>query len=326
MANEPSDSTHLSDLERSEMVEQYGGKVDSQFAKKSIMRQWVNVQPVRGTDTLMNRRIGKPTLQAVTAGVRPAVSATQFGRRTITVDTILLARDNRDLLNEFQTDFNARMKLGTEHGKELAKIFDTALLIAALKGANANAPTDQSGGDYGGAFSAGNNTTLGSAGDEDDADALYVGIADLVVDMQLDDIDTDECVVFINPTQMEVLTGHTKLVDRDFSKENGDFANGRIKTIKGCPIVMTNRMPSTVNANHLLSNNNNNLAYNISTTEARVVAQVIHPEAILAGETIPLTSKVYYSDVELQWFIDSYIAFGATFNLPEASGALFHTV
>jgi hypothetical protein len=44
------------------------------------------------------------------------------------------------------------------------------------------------------------------------------------------------------------------------------------------------------------------------------------PKALLAGETIPLTSKVYYSDVELQWFIDSYLAFGVTPNRAEMAG------
>jgi hypothetical protein len=47
------------------------------------------------------------------------------------------------------------------------------------------------------------------------------------------------------------------------------------------------------------------------------------PKALLAGETIPLTSKVYWSDVELQWFIDSYLAYGVTPNRAEMAGGIF---
>ncbi len=49
------------------------------------------------------------------------------------------------------------------------------------------------------------------------------------------------------------------------------------------------------------------------------------PKALLAGETIPLTSKVYYHDVELQWFIDSYLAYGVTPNRAEMAGGIFRT-
>ncbi len=319
----PTDSTHLSNLERDEMIEQYGGKVDSQFAKKSIMRGFVDVQSVRGTDTLINRRVGKPDMQAITPGVRAPATVNTFGRRAVTVDTTLLIRENRDLLNEFQTDFNARKKLGIEHGKEFAKFFDTTMLIAALKGAQAGAPTDQDGGNYNGAFTGGLNTTLTAAGDELDADALYTAIAGVVTGMQLNDMDTDECAVFVNPTQYDVLLGHDKLLSRDFSKANGDFADGEFETVKGCPVVMTNRMPTEENAAHLLSNTNNSDAYNISAAEAKVVCQVVHPESILAGETIPMQHDVFYDRIEKQWFIDTFAAYGAAFNLPGASGAVF---
>ena len=67
--NIPSDSNHLSDFDRADMIEQYGGMVDSQFAKKSIMRKFVPVKSIRGTDTAIVRRAGRTTLQALTLRV-----------------------------------------------------------------------------------------------------------------------------------------------------------------------------------------------------------------------------------------------------------------
>ena len=56
--------------------------------------------------------------------------------------------------------------------------------------------------------------------------------------------------------------------------------------------------------------------------ELGCVGLVLHPDSLLGGETIPLTSKVYYSDIELQWFIDSYLAFGATPNRAESAAVI----
>lgn len=306
----PQDSTHLSDLARSEMIEHYGGVVDGQFAKDSIMRKFVNVQPVRGTDTLINRRIGKTTLKALTDGVRPEADKTPFGRVSVTVDTTIIARDNRSQLNEFQTDFNARAELGKDHGKQMGKFFDESLLIQAIKGAYLSAPSGLNG-----SIGAGIVNPLANAGDELDPDLLYAEIADIITRQQEQDIDTDMSAIFVRPTYYDVLLNCDKLIDRDFSRDNGDFANGTVKTIKGVPIVMTARVPDTVNAAHLLGS-----AYNVSATEAKTVAIVTHPQSLLVGETIPLTSDVWFDKKERQWFIDSFIAFGAAPRRPDVNG------
>lgn len=316
-ANIPTDSTHLSDQAVADMIEQYGGSVDSQFNKKSMMRNFVDVKSVTGTDTIMNRRVGRTTLGTLTAGVRPAANKTSFGSVSLTVDTVVVARDNRSMLNEFQIDFNARAELGKDHGKELGKLFDESLLIAGIKGAAASAPTGLNN-----AFGAGTTALLGSAGDELDPTAFYTAIEAGVVSMQTKDMDTDECVVFVTPTQYAVLLNNDKLVNQDYSTDNGDFANGKFKTVMGVPIVSTNRMPTAANAAHDLSTTANGNFYNTSAAEARTAALIMHPSSILVGETIPLTSDVYFSKIERQWFIDSLMAYGAAINRPDGSYAI----
>jgi len=317
MANPPTDSTHLSEFVTADMIDQYGGTVDSQFAKKSIMRQFVPVKPVRGTDTLINRRVGKTTLQAITPGVRPEVTQTKFGKASVTVDTLILARDNRSQLNEFQTDFNARQELGMDHGKEIAKFFDEAFLIIGSLSALLSAPSNLNS-----AFAAGKTTALTAAGDETDSDKLYTAIEGIIVEMQTDDMDTDECAIFVNPTQYVVLLNNQKLIDRDFSSDNGDFADGKFKTLLGVPVVMTNRLPDGTAITHKLSNAANSNAYDMTAAQAQVSALILHPKALLAGETIPLASDVFFDKVERSWFIDSFLAFGVANRLPGAAGSV----
>ena len=315
--NIPTDSAHLSDQAVADMIEQYGGAVDSQFHKKSMMRNFVNVRPVKGTDTILDRRVGKTTLTTLTAGVRPAAAQTAFGKTSLTIDTVVMARDNRSMLNEFQIDFNARMELGKDHGKELSKLFDQSMLIAGIKGAAASAPAGLNG-----AFGGGTTALLGSVGDELDSNAFYAAIQTGIVTMQTADMDTDECVIFVTPTQYNVLLNNDKLLGRDYSKDNGDFADGTFQTVMGVPVVMTNRLPTAAITGHALSTAANSSFYDVSVAEARTEALILHPSALMVGETIALTSDVYFSKIERQWFIDSLMAYGANFNRPDGAYAI----
>lgn len=313
----PINSAHLSDLARTDMIEQYGGVVDASFAKASVMRKILNVQSVRGTDTLINRRIGKTTLQSLTPGVRPDATPALFGRAQVTVDTVILARENRSMLNEFQTDFNARSLLGTEHGKELGKFFDEAMLIMAIKGAAMAAPAGLNG-----AIGAGKLETLAAAGDELDPDLLYAKIAKIIVRMEEEDIETNELVIALRPTYYDILANNDKLIDRDFSSANGDYSLGTVGTIKGVPLLKTARVPQAAIVGHKLSNAGNSNAYDVSATEAKTVAVIMHPQSLLVGETIPLTSDMWFNREEKQWFIDSFVSFGAANRRPDVCGAV----
>lgn len=311
----PTDSSHLSDVDTSLLIEQYGGGVESQFTKDSIMRQFATIRPVRGTDTITNNRVGRTQLQKLVPGVRPDATATTFGKVSLTVDTVILARDNRSMLNEFQTHFDARMELAKDHGKELAKFFDQAFIILAIKGAGQSAPSGLNS-----AIGAGKSVTLASALDELDPDKLYTAISTIITNMEEEDIDVDDLVVFVRPAQFKVLLDNDKLLSRDYSAGNGDFARGLIYAILGARIVKTARIPTAAITGHYLSNDANSNAYDVSATEAKAVAVILHPKSLLAGETIPLQSDVWFSKEEKQWFIDSFLAFGVTVNRPDVCG------
>lgn len=310
-----SDSVNLSDVNTELLIEQYGGEVESQFAKSSIMREFVKVRPVRNTDTITNNRVGRTTLQKLVPGARPDAIPTNFGKVQLTVDTVILTRDARSMLNEFQSHFDARMELAQDHGKEIGKYFDQAFIIMAIKGAGQSAPANLNG-----AFGAGKSTTLASAGDELDPDKLYTAIAGIITTMEEEDIDVSELLIFVRPKQFEVLKNNNKLLSRDYSAGNGDFAKGLLWDLNGARIVKTARIPNAAITGHLLSNSNNSNAYDVNATEAKAVAVILHPKSLLAGETIPLTSDVWFNKEEKLWFIDSFISFAVTVNRPDVCG------
>lgn len=327
----PSDNTHLSDFDRADMIEQYAGVVDAQVAKKSIMRQFVDMHSIKGTDTKTVRRMGDSTLQGIRdaeAGQEMEATARNFDRAQVVVDTIVLARDSRALLNEFQTDFSARREIGMDHGKTIAKFFDSALLSMGVKTALSNvaagvadaAIKGNQGRDLGDAFKSGKHQELVGAGDELDPDALYTALETIIVEMQENDVDTDETALFVRPRQHAVLLNNDKLIDRDFSRDNGDFADGTIKTIMGVPIVKTARLADTNIDLSILSDGSEYVPQGIETS---CVGLVMHPMTLLGGETIPLTSNVHYNDLRLSWFIDTYLAFGASSRRADQTGAVF---
>lgn len=318
----PIPGPNLSEVSVDLLIEQYGGEVESQFAKDSIMREYANIRSVLGTDTIVNNRVGKTTLKKLEPGVRPPADATPFGKVVLTVDTVILARDNRALLNELQTHFNARMELAKDHGKEMGKFFDQAFIIMAIKGALAAAP-DLGAGAAKNPIGAGKNTTLAAAGDEDDPDKLAAAIVSLIVQMEEEEVPTEELVVFVRPTEFQTLLNNNKLLSRDFAAGNGDYAKGIIYEINGVRIVKTARIPTAAITDHFLSNARNGNAYDVSATEAKAVAVLLHPKSFLAGETIALSSDIWFNKEEKQWFIDSWMAFGVTVNRPDCCGAVF---
>lgn len=313
----------LSDVSVDLLIEQYGGEVENQFKKSAIMRQYAKVRPVRGTDTITNNRVGRTTLKALVAGVRPKGDVTPFGKVSLTVDTVVLARDNRSMLNDLQTHFDARMELAQDHGKELGYFFDQAFIIMAIKGANAAAPVLGDGSAAKQSIGAGKHSTFAADGDDLDPDKLADAITDILVEMEEEEIPIEECVVFVRPTHYKVLLDNEKLIRDSFSSDNGDFAKAIIHRIYDSRIVKTARIPSQAIAGHFLSNAQNSSAYDVSATEAKAVAVILHPKSLMAGETIPLTSDVWFNREEKQWFIDSFLAFGVTVNRPDVCGAVF---
>lgn len=315
---------NLSDVDRALLIEEYGGEVESQFKKASMMRQFVRIRPVRGTDTIVNNRVGRTTLKRLVPGVRPPAESTPFGKVALTVDTVVLARDNRSMLNEFQTHFDARKELAEDHGKEIGYFFDQAFLIMAIKGALAAAPVLGDGTPSKQSIGAGHQRTL-AVGEHEDPDKLYAAISAIVVEMEENEIPTDELVLFVRPTEFDTLLNNNKLIHSDYSSGNGDFAKRIIYWCAGVRIEKTARIPRTAIQDHYLSNPQNGYAYDVTAQQANAVAVLLHPKSLLAGETIPLSSDVWFNREEKQWFIDSWLAFGVTVNRPDVCGAVFKT-
>lgn len=309
----------LSDTDLDLLIEQFGGEVESQFAKASFMRSLVKVRTVMGTDTITNNRAGKTELQALVPGNRPPATQTGFGKVQVTVDTVILARSYRSMLNELQTHFDARMELAQDQGKEHGKFFDQAFIIMAIKGSHMAAPTFDN---DNGAFGAGKSIRFAALNDHLDPDKLEAGISDIVVQMEEEEIPVEELVCLVRPATFQTLKNNNKLLSRDYAAGNGDFARGIVYEVNGCRIIKTARIPTGAITGHKLSNAANGFAYDLSSAEADAVAVILHPKSLFAGETIPMTVDIWFNKEEKTWVIDSFAAFAVTVNRPDCCGTV----
>lgn len=297
-------------------IAEYAGVVEGTIARKSIIQGWIPTRTVKGTSTIQTYRVGESTLAKVTPGTVPASSVHQAGKNTLTIDTLINARNSFFILDDFQSSYDARAEVGKEHGKKISKFYDQSFLIQAIKAArstNAGLPAGWGGGSV---------ETFTAAGDELDPAKLYQKLAALFAKFELKDVDpmADNLITVVRPDVYYALLQSNALIDATMLTSAGNSVQGKKLGAFGVPIYASNNLPQSVITGHDLSNAGNGAAYDGDFT--KVVASVFAPNALLAGETIPLTSNVFYHDLDKCWYVDSHLSFGVTVNRPEYAGIL----
>ena len=306
-------------------LEEFTGVVESTIERKSALKGMIPIRPVRGTSVLTNFAVGESTLQKATAGQPIDGTGTDFAKRTLTVDTVVLARAVLPLLETFQTSYDSRKEIGMEHGKKIAKFTDQSFFIQAIKAAlfadsayKGSGASGKPAGHYGGS-----QQTLAAAGDSLDPAKLYAAIADLFVKMEEKDVDprTDDVMIAVRPAEFYALLQNEQLIDGTYKTSEGTSIQAHLLKAYGVPVVTSTNFPSgqTISG-HLLSNAANSNAYDGDFT--KVVLAAFSPRALMAGETIPLTTDVFWDKLSKQWFVDAHLSYGVTPNRAEFSAVI----
>ena len=291
-------------------IEEFTGIVEGTLERMSVLAPRIPMKPVRGTSVLSNFAVGESTLQKITPGQPIDGTVNKFGKATLTVDTTIIARAVLPLLETFQTQYDARSEIGTEHGKRLAKQFDQSFFIQAVK---AGLLTANKYGLTAAGHTGGSQVTFGGSSDHLDPAILYSKLVDLLTAMRLKDVDPigDGVVIGVKPDVFATLSMAELLINSEYKTAEGTSIPGMVLKAHGVQVVQSNNFVGGENiTGHLLSNADNGQAYDGDFT--KVVAAAFSPRALLAGETIPLQSKVFFDDISKNWFVDSWRAYGVT--------------
>lgn len=289
-------------------IEEFTGLVQGTLDRMSVCAPRIPVRPVKGTSTITNFAVGKSTLQKITPGQPIDGTVNKFGKASMVIDTTIIARAVLPLLETFQTSYDARAEIAQEHGKELAKQFDQAFFIQAVK---AGLLTANRYGLTAAGHTGGSQVVMGASGDISDPAALYSKIVDLLTALRLKDVDplNDGVIIAVGPTEFATLSMNELLIDSTYVTSDGTNIPGMVLKSQGCAIVQSNNFVNGQNiSGNLLSNSDNGNAYDGDFT--KIVAAAFAPKALMAGETISLQSEIFFDKLSKQWFIDSWRAYG----------------
>lgn len=304
-------------------VAEYGQEVQHTIQRRSVLAPYVNMRPVRGTNRIGSYGFGESTIGKVVPGEAPAASKNDVGRNTLIIDTLVYTRHFLPLLETFQTSYDARIELGVEDGQAMAKFTDQAFFIQAAKAAlDTNSRYSAVGGKPAG-FRGGTVETLANAADLLDPAKAYQAISNLFAKMEKKDVvpGEDDVMLAMAPETFYALLNAEQIINGTYVTARGTrVENALIFKAFGCPVVRTNNFPQGVVSGHLLSTPNNSNAYDGDFSKLGILA--FSPKALLAGETIPLTSDVYYDKIYKSWIVDSHASFGVTGDRSEYAGAI----
>ncbi len=301
------------------VIEEFTGMVEGTINRKSILADHIPVRQVKGTATFTNHAVGKSILQKVVPGVALDGVKSDFAKTAVTVDTTIAAREFFPVLDVFQTQMDTRREVANEQGKEIAKFKDQAFLIQALKAARLT-DSAYSGGIAGkpAGHMGGSRTTLATLADAQDPAKLYAALTDTLVKMEQKDVDprSDDVVIVVRPQFYNTLIQAEQLVNTQYVTASGNKVNdGWVLKTAGVPVFSSNNVPNSNIVGHFLSNTANGNAYDGDFS--KTVAAIFSPRAIMAGETIPVTSDVFFDKLMLAWCVHSYLAFAVGPNRAE---------
>lgn len=318
----PGQFDQTGDLNAAAVIE-YNTTVEHTIARASKLSGMVPMRSVRGTNKVGSYGFGKSTVQKLSVGEAPPATPVDVGRNTLTVDTVVLTRHALPMLEVFQTSYDARQELGIEDGTEIAKFVDQAFFIQAAKAALLADSAYSTVANKPAGFFGGNVEVLAAAGDRSDPAKLYAAIRNLFVKFEEKDVvpQMDDLMVALQPAEFYTLMDAEQIVNGTYLTSTGTkLENIPIFKAFGCPVVSSNNIPKTNVVGHHLSNANNSNAYDGDFT--KLVGQVFSAKALLAGETIPLESDIFFDKILKTWFVDSHMSFGVTPDRAEYAGAI----
>ena len=172
-------------------------------------------------------------------------------------------------IEELKNHYDVRAEYSRQMASALANKVDKHLLSLAILASRVTTP----------------NVTGGNVGSEiTDADchtnatSLIDSVFEAIQKLDENNVPSDGRVCIVRPDQYYQLANVDKLVNRDFSKDNGDFGKGTVLSIGGVPIVKSNTAQEVYATDLSSAISGTNNTYNGDFTHTFAV--VMHKSAV----------------------------------------------
>jgi N4-gp56 family major capsid protein len=234
-----------------------------------------------------------------TAGNEILGQAIKHNEKVINIDDMLIADAFVAEIEELKNHYDLRSVYSKEMGQALSNRVDKHLLSLAILASRVATP----------------NVTGGKVGDEIiDADAdtnatsLIDSIFEAVQKLDENNVPSAGRVCIVAPDQYYQLANVDKLVNRDFSSDNGDFGKGTVLSIGGVPIVKSNTAVEVFGQNLSSAISGANNTYNGDFSNS--VAVVMHSSAIGTVKLKDLVMESTYDPRRIGTLLTARMALG----------------
>ena len=313
------------------LIEKFNGVVHEQYLKGENLLSKFNVQDVTGTNIISDKYMGETKLQTLTPGQEPeARNDTEFNKNALVVDTIVLGRNTVHTLHDIQNDFDVMTKLATNQMGKL-KTLEDQMVVQQLCAAGLTGGTYDP---YANTITGGTQRVTGHGvaiyvnlkNDKSQAkdpymliSAIEVAIMGLVT--QRVPVGGMQVVVPIAEFGLLVDYGYIAQSDGGSNEATGtNFDSNLSGRLKGWNLPVMGSVeftqmkinPHDGETHHLLSNANNSNRYDVTAAMKTANALIFNRDALLCGRTISLQSDIFFDKKTKAYFIDSWLAEGAT--------------
>lgn len=227
-------------------LEEYKGVIDGSFKFNSLFKSQNFAEKItlNNTNTYRWDRFGGAKAFGRSPGEELQSQRTINEKVTTVIERALYARHVFDVQDDW-TNPNVTQRVGQEQGKALAREYDRAGITKLIHATEWKAPPALK---KTGAFHDGYNSVLTGFTAEEDmkakAEMIMEAHDQLILHAYRTDQDADlsSFITLISPEWFNILLKHEKLMNLDYSGDNGNFAQRKIAVLNGIRIMETPRI------------------------------------------------------------------------------------
>lgn len=310
------------------LIEKFIGQVHLEYGKGENLLGFYDVQEVVGTNMVSNKYLGGTEVHRMAQGTEPEASATTFDKNALVVDTMILARNTVAVLHDVQNDFETKNKLAKNQMVKMKQIEDQMVLQQNLAGG-------LTGGVYNGLTITGGVTRLAGS-DHGVAIKMSITPAQALDPVSLGsaiELAIEGLVVQRTPlSNLRVIVpvqeygrlvdygfiakqqgGVNEAVGLDMESMSGSWSTYGISVVGSTEYTQMRFNPKVESdGHHHLSNAGNGYRYDVTADMLLTNAVVTGRDALLTGRTIALQGDIFFDKKTKTFFIDSWLAEGAT--------------
>ena len=294
------------------------GTADALFLKvfsNEVLSQFVRDNQMLGMSTVRTINAGKSSSFPVTgtvassyhtAGNEITGQAIKHNEKVINIDNMLLADAFVAEIEELKNHYDVRSEYARQMASALSNTVDKHLLSLAILASQGSATITGTNG--------GSQITDSDA--NTNATSLIGSVFEAIQKLDEKNVPTEGRVCIVDPDRYYQLANVDKLVNRDFSKENGDFGKGTVLSIGGVPIVKSNTAVSVFGQNiSSVTGANNTYHGNFTNT----VAVVMHKSAIGTVKRKDLVMESTYDARRIGTLMTARMLMGSGILRPESA-------